>query len=122
MGLEAWDSSRAPIVRERVLTQTTTISGSTSETTIVTATAGLFNDICLIVVSNTSTSTNTRIDFRDTTGGNVLFSLQSFGGQNPTGFSVTIPLPQTSVNTNWTAQCATSTVDIRIYVVYTKSH
>lgn len=122
MGLEAWDSSRAPIVRDRVLTQTTTISGSTAETTIVTATPLLFNDICLIVISNTSASTNTRIDFRDTTGGSVLFSLQSFGGQNPTGFSVPIPLPQTSINTNWTAQCATSTVDIRIYVVYTKSH
>ncbi len=108
-------------VRDLVGTQTTTISASTSETTIVTAAASTFNDLVMLIVSNTSASTNTRIDFRDTTAGSVLFSLQSVGGAAPVGFALPVPIPQTSVNTNWTAQCATSTTDVRIYAVFAKN-
>src|SRR5581483_142196 len=108
-------------VRDLVGTQTTTISASTAETTIVTAAASVFNDLIMLIVSNTSASTNTRIDFRDTTAGSVLFSLQSNGGQPPVGFCLPTPIPQTSVNTNWTAQCATSTTDIRVYAVFAKN-
>lgn len=108
-------------IRDLVGTQTTTISASTSETTIVTAAASTFNDLVMLIISNTSASTNTRIDFRDTTGGSVLFSLQSVGGAAPVGFALPVPIPQTSVNTNWTAQCATSTTDIRIYAVFAKN-
>ena len=108
-------------IRDLVGTQTTTISASTGETTIVSAAANVFNDLVMLIVSNTSTSTNTRIDFRDTTGGSVLFSLQSVGGGAPVGFALPVPIPQTSVNTNWTAQCATSTTDIRIYAVFAKN-
>lgn len=108
-------------VRDLTGTQTTTISASTSETTIVTAAASVFNDLVMLIVSNTSASTNTRIDFRDTTAGTVLFSLQSNGGQPPVGFCPSVAIPQTSVNTNWTAQCATSTTDVRIYAVFAKN-
>jgi hypothetical protein len=78
-------------IRDLVGTQTTTISASTSETTIATAVASTFLDLVLLVVSNTSASTNTRIDFRDTTAGSVLFSLQSNGGQPPMGFATSRP-------------------------------
>jgi hypothetical protein len=109
-------------IRDLTGTQTTTISASTTETTIVTAGgAGVFNDLIMLIVSNTSASTNTRIDFRDTTGGTILFSLQSNGGQNPVGFALAIPIPQTTANTNWTAQCATATTDVRIYAVFAKN-
>jgi hypothetical protein len=108
-------------IRDLVGTQTTTISASTTETTIVTAAASVFNDLIMLIVTNTSTATTTRIDFRDTTGGAVLFSLISIGGQQPVGFALPTPIPQTSVNTNWTAQCATSTTDIRIYAVFAKN-
>lgn len=108
-------------IRDLTGTQTTTISASTSEITIVTAAASVFNDLVMLVVSNTSASTNTRIDFRDTTAGTILFSLQSNGGQPPIGFCPAVAIPQTSVNTNWTAQCATSTTDIRIYAVFAKN-
>ncbi len=109
-------------IRDLVGTQTTTISASTSETTIVTAAgSGVFADLVMLIISNTSASTNTRIDFRDATAGSVLFSLQSNGGQPPVGFALPIPIPQTSSNNNWTAQCATSTTDIRIYAVYAKN-
>lgn len=108
-------------IRDLVLTQTTTISASTSETTIGTAIASTFLDLIMLIISNTSTATNTRIDFRDTTAGSILFSLQSNGGQPPIGFSLSTPIPQTTVNTNWTLQCATSTTDIRAYLVAAKN-
>lgn len=109
-------------IRDLTGTQTTTLSASTSETTIVTAGgAGVFNDLVMLVVSNTSASTNTRIDFRDATAGTILFSLQSNGGQPPVGFCPALAIPQTTANNNWTAQCATSTTDVRIYAVFAKN-
>lgn len=109
-------------IRDLTGTQTTTISASTSETTIVTAgAAGVFNDLVMLIISNTSASTNTRIDFRDTTAGSILFSLESIGGAAPVGFALPIPIPQTGAATNWTAQCATSTTDVRIYAVFVKN-
>lgn len=105
-------------VREMRGKQTTTISASTSETTIVTAAASTFKDLVALIISNTSASTNTRIDFRDTTAGTVLFSLQAPANQT-VGFSLAgHSIPQTTVNTNWTAQCATSTTDIRILAIF----
>lgn len=109
-------------IRDLVGTQTTTLSASTAETTIVTAgAAGVFNDLVMLIVSNTSTATNTRIDFRDATAGSILFSLQSNGGQPPIGFALPVPIPQTTAANNWTAQCATSTTDVRIYAVFAKN-
>lgn len=108
-------------IRDLVLTQTTTIAASTVEAAIGTAVASTFLDLVMLIISNTSTATNTRIDFRDTTAGPVLFSLQANGGQPPIGFALPTPIPQTTVNTNWTAQCATSTTDIRVYLVAAKN-
>lgn len=108
-------------IRDLVGTQTTTLSATTSETTIVSAAASVFNDVVMLIISNTSAATNTRIDFRDTTGGSVLFSVYSVAASPPTGFALPVPIPQTTVNTNWTAQCATSTTDVRIYAVYQKN-
>lgn len=107
-------------IRDLVGTQSTTISSSTSETTIVTAAASTYNDLTTIVVSNTSSTTPTRVDFRDTTGGAVLFSLY-VPYSDMRGISFQRPIPQTNVNTNWTAQCASSVSDIRIYAVYDKN-
>ena len=108
-------------VRDLVDKQTTTISASTAETTIVTARGGELHDLVLLIVSNTSAATSTRIDFRDTTGGTILFSLQSVGGAAPVGFGVGVPVPQTTHSTHWTAQCATSTTDIRIFALFVRN-
>lgn len=107
-------------IRDLVGTQTTTISASTTETTIVTAAASTFNDLLLLVCSNTS-ATAARLDFRDTTGGSVLFSIYVPAG-DVRGFSLGgVPIPQTSVNTNWTAQSSASVTDLRIYAVWVKN-
>lgn len=109
-------------VRDLRASQTTTLSATTSETTIVTAAgSGVFADLVMLIVSNTSASTTTRIDFRDSTGGTILFSLVVSGGQ-ATGFAVPgSPLAQTTANNNWTAQCGTSTTDVRVTAIYEKN-
>jgi hypothetical protein len=121
MGLESWDNHKLGLTRDRTGISSTTIDASTAETTIVSAESGVYNDICMVIVTNTSAATNTRIDFRDTTGGAVKFSLMSYGGQAPVGFSPPVPVPQAAKNTNWTAQCSASTTDVRILVQYFRS-
>lgn len=110
-------------VRDLRGTQTTTISASTSETTIVTAAASVFNDLACLIISNTSAATSTRIDIRDDTGGSIIFSLYSVGGAGPVGFCPGggVTVPQTATNKNWTAQAATSTTDLRVWVLYDKN-
>jgi hypothetical protein len=99
-----------------------TLTSDVTETTLIAAGgAGVFNDLLMLVISNTSNNTNTRIDFRDATGGTVLFSIQS-PGNSTTGFSIPgTSIPQTTANSNWTAQCATSTNSIRILAVFEKN-
>ena len=109
----------AGTIRDLVGTQTTTISASTSETTIVTAAASTFNDITALVCSNTS-ATAARIDFRDTTAGSVLFSVYVPAG-DVRGVAFQRPVPQTTVNTNWTAQSSASVTDLRIYATFDKN-
>lgn len=106
-------------VRDLVGTQTTTIAASTSETTVVTAAASTFNDLTAVVISNTS-ATAARVDFRDTTAGSVLFSIYVPVG-DVRGVAFNRPIPQTTVNTNWTAQSSASITDLRIYCVWDKN-
>lgn len=107
-------------VRELRAKQTTTISASTSETTIVTAAASIFNDLAALIISNTS-ATATRLDVRDTTAGTILFSLYIPAG-DVRGFSLPgFSLPQTTVNTNWTAQSSVSVTDLRVLAIYEKN-
>jgi len=105
-------------IRDLTTSQTTTIS-TTTETTIATATASVFNDITAIWVNNTSASA-VRVDFRDTTAGSILFQLYIPAG-DVRGFTFNTPYAQTSVNTNWTAQCSAALTDIRITTLYIKN-
>ena len=106
-------------VRDLVGTQTTTISASTAETTVVTAAASTFNDLTAITVANTST-TPARVDFRNTTAGSVIFSLY-VPGSDVRGITFQRPVPQASVNTNWTATSSASVTDLRVFAVYDKN-
>lgn len=99
-------------MRDLVGSQTTTIS-STTETTIVTATASVFHDLTAITCSNTS-ATAVRVDFRDTTAGSVIFQLYVPAG-DVRGIVFSTPQPQTSVNTAWTATLSSAVTDIRVF-------
>ena len=99
-----------------------TLTSTTGETTLIAAGGtGVYNDLLMLVVSNTSNNTNTLIDFRSATGGAIIFTLQS-PGNSTTGFSIPgTSIPQAATNTVWTAQCGTSTNSIRIFAVYEKN-
>lgn len=107
-------------IRDLVKTQTTTLSNTETEQAIVNAEANVFNDLTALVVTNTSTGTATRIDFRDTTAGTVLFSLFVPPG-DMRGIAFQRPVPQTTANRNWTAQCAPATTDIIILAVFDRN-
>lgn len=106
-------------VRDIVGSQTTTITSSTAETTIITQAASTFNDITAIFISNTSAAA-ARVDIRDTTGGSVIFQIYVPAG-DMRGVSLSTPWPQTTVNTNWTAQSSASIADLRVSVSYVKN-
>jgi hypothetical protein len=108
-------------VRELRSKQTTTISASTSETTVITAgAAGVFNDIVALIISNTS-GTAARVDIRDATSGTILFSLYipagDIRGFTLPGFSI----PQTTAANNWTAQSSASVTDLRVLAIFEKN-
>jgi hypothetical protein len=85
---------------------------STTETTIVAATAAIFNDLRAVNIANTS-ATAVRVDFRHVAAGAVVFSVQV-----PAGDTRTLELPviakQATVNTAWTAQLSAAVTDVRI--------
>ncbi len=107
-------------VRDLVVAQTTTITSSTSETTILTAGAsGVFHDLTGFWVANTS-GTATRVDFRDATAGSVIFSVYCPAGDTR-GAIFNTPYTQTTAANNWTATCGTSVADVRILVQAVKN-
>ena len=105
--------------RDRIKTKLLTLSATTAETTLIPGDQNVYNDVLAIVAINTSASTSTRIDIRDDTGGAVIIPLMSIGGSTPVGFSLGgVAIPQTTRGATWTAQCATSTTDVRLLVIY----
>jgi hypothetical protein len=101
--------------------QATTITSSTTETTIVTATAATFNDVFAIIITNTST-TGTEVVIRDVAAGTPRFSFFVPGGDTR-GFMLneSAAYKQTTVNTAWTAQCGTSVASIKINASYVRN-
>jgi hypothetical protein len=105
--------------RNRIKTTSLTLSNTTNETTIIPANQCAYNDILAVIITNTSGTQNTRVDFRDTTSGNVIFSLQSIGGAPPAVLSLGgVAIPQTVKGSNWTVQCGTAIIDCRLLIVY----
>lgn len=98
--------------RDIVGSQRTTISASTSETTIVTAITSVFADIFLLTFKNTS-ATALRVDIRDTTAGTIVDDIYLPAGDTRGWVIPQGVMAQTSVNTNWTAQCSASVTDVR---------
>lgn len=101
--------------------QKTSISNSTAETTIVTAVAATFLDLYGLILANTG-ATTTKVDIRDTTGGSIITTLEvptleTRGFMLPAGSG----FPQTTVNTNWTAQCAAATTAMEVTALYVKN-
>lgn len=89
---------------------------TTTETTLLSAGgASVFNDITKLLIANTS-GTDVRVDFRDATGGSVIFSVFAPAGQTVGVSAGDDPIPQTTANNNWTAQLSAAVTDVRIFV------
>lgn len=102
-------------VRELVTDGGTITLTTTAETTILAAGgAGVFHDLTLVLVSNTSAAA-VRVDFRDATAGTIRFPVYVPAGQM-VGFAPPRPVKQATANNNWTAQSSAGLTDIRVFV------
>lgn len=92
---------------------------TTGETTLLAAAASTFHDLTCLMVSNSS-ATAVRVDFRDTTGGAVAFSL-AIAANGGAVINFPYPIEHSAVNTNWTAQLSGAVTDIRIFAQAVKN-
>jgi hypothetical protein len=111
--------------RELVGMQTTTISASTAETTIVTAGgANVFNDISSMVFTTTDAAVAT-VSIRDATGGTIRavynYPATAANPVNPVQFTYPIPWAQTSANANWTATVSVNAGNVIINTIFCKN-
>lgn len=107
--------------RENIKTVYTVISNTTNETVISTGVSKLndYLDLVALVITNSSASTSSVVDFRDTVGGAIKFSIQSIGGQLPIVLSFGgVTIPQSAQGSMWTAQCGTGVTDLKIMAIY----
>lgn len=108
-------------IRDLKADQQTTLTSTTTETTIVTAIGSTFCDLYGLIVANTS-ATATEVNFRDVIAGSVRFTVHVPAGDTR-GFMLpeSAAYKQATVNTAWTAQCATSVASIKISALYVKN-
>lgn len=106
-------SDSAP--RELEVHQTTAISNSTAETTILTAGAsGVFHDLKTLIISN-KTNTAVTVTIKDATAGTTRLVLNvPVLGQLIIPFST--PVSQNAAANNWTATLSALSVDVDIFV------
>ncbi len=108
-------SPHAP--RDLVNIQQTNLA-NTSETTIVTAAVSTFHDLVGLTVHNGGAALN-QVTIRDSTAGTTRFVLQLAADGGGTVLAPCVPIPQATVNNNWTAQ-ASVTGDVDITAIYIK--
>lgn len=94
------------------------VSNTTTETSILAATASTFHDVYGIILANTGAST-TKVSLRDATAGTVRMiievpTLETRGFMLPVDSAV----PQSAVNTAWTVQCGTATTALEVTLLY----
>lgn len=94
------------------------LSNTTTETTILAATASTYHDLYGLILANTG-ATTTKVSIRDDTAGTVRMiievpTLETRGFMLP----VDSAIPQTAVNKNLTAQCASATTALEVTGFY----
>lgn len=107
-------------VRDLVGVQQTTITASTAETTIVTAAASTFHDLTSLSMTNSS-ATLTVVTLKDSTAGTTrgIWVLAANGGGAVVHFNP--PLPQATVNNNWTLTSSASVSSVYVVAQYVKN-
>lgn len=103
-------------LREQQVWQTTTITSSTAETTILTADVTYKLDVYAVIVSNTS-ATNTSVTLRDATaGGTARVFRISAGAMVGFVFTESSGLLQAAANNNWTLTSSVSVASLEVTV------
>lgn len=104
--------------RELIGRTNTALSNTTTETTIIAATALTFHDLYGLILANTG-ATATEVSIRDDTAGTVMLTVMVPAGETR-GFMVpaSSATPQTAVNKNWTAKCASATTALQVTALY----
>jgi hypothetical protein len=100
-------------VRDLCIHQTTTITNSTAETTIVTAgAAGVLHDLTLLVLTNV-TATACTATIKDATAGTTraIIALAASGGAV---IPFNVPLTQAAAAANWTVTLSVNTVTVHV--------
>lgn len=87
---------------------------TTTEQTLIAGEAGLYHDLNTLIITNTS-ATNVRVDFRDTTGGAVKFSISALAGVALPFQFPNLAQDVANVGANWTAQLSAAVTDVRIF-------
>jgi hypothetical protein len=108
-------------LRDLKAMQSTTITASASETTIVTAIASTFNDLFGLILTNSS-ATPTNVTIKDSTGGTTRAVIYVPAGDTR-GFMLGAgeALPQSTVNTAWTATSSASITSLFVSAYYVKN-
>jgi hypothetical protein len=101
-------------IRELAVQNTITLTSTTETTLIAAGAAGVFHDVTGLILTNTS-ATGVRVDFRDTTGGTVRFSIFLAASGGGAVVMPNTPLTQTTAALNWTAQLSAAVTDVRIF-------
>jgi len=106
-------------VRDLEVHQTTTITNSTAETTVLTAVASTFLDLVSLDITNAS-ATAVVATLKDATSGTTqaVFAIAANGGVTK---PYMVPLKQTTVNNNWTITLSVNTVTVYINVQAVKN-
>lgn len=97
-------------VRDVVAKGSATLTSTTETTLISAAGVGTFIDIITLIFTNSS-STPTRVEVRDATGGSVILTV-SLAGNGGAVINLPTPLPQTTANNNWTVKLSTAVTSV----------
>jgi hypothetical protein len=106
--------------RQLVTSATITLTNGTETTLLAAGGAGVFHDMTMLTITNTS-STAVRVDIRDDTAGTVILSMYVAASGGGAVIPFTVPLSQTASNKNWTAQLSASVTDVRIFGQFAKN-
>jgi len=106
-------------VRDLVAKNKITLSTTTETTLLAAGAAGVFHDVTLIVITNSS-ATAVRVDIRDATAGTTVLEV-AIAANGGAVIPFPTPLPQAAAANNWTAQLSAAVTDVRIFIQAVKN-
>ena len=79
---------------------------------------GVYLDMVMLLINNTSSATNARVDISD---GTNTYPFQSVGGSGPVGFSSGLIIPASKQGVDWTVTASGAVTDLRIVSLFVRN-